>query len=125
MTQMPPSMPRRTLRKSPEPRTSPYSVEPQFGYRIQNSMNGIIASVASSVSDRFAPRSVGASVVTQASLTAASASVLSYAPETPNRFSFARSKAALKSAWLEMSIRTNMIAKPTRPRYRHHFWIRA
>ncbi len=31
VTQMPPSMPRRTLRKSPEPRTSPYSVEPQFG----------------------------------------------------------------------------------------------
>ena len=40
-------------------------------------MNGIIARVASRVSDRFAPKSVGASVVTQASLTAASASVLS------------------------------------------------
>ena len=77
VTQIPPSMPRRTLRKSPEPRTSPYSVEPQFGYRIQNSMNGIIASVASSVSEMFVPKSVGASVVTQASLTAASASVLS------------------------------------------------
>ena len=47
----PPSMPRRTLRKSPEPRTSPYSVEPQFGYRIQKSMNGIIASVANRVSE--------------------------------------------------------------------------
>ena len=31
VTQMPPSIPRRTLRKSPEPRTSPYRVEPQFG----------------------------------------------------------------------------------------------
>ena len=50
---MPPSMPRRTLRKSPDPRTSPYSVEPQFGYRIQNSMNGIIARVAEIVSPKF------------------------------------------------------------------------
>ena len=40
-------------------------------------MNGIIARVASSVSEMFVPRSVGASVGTQASLTAASASVLS------------------------------------------------
>ena len=40
-------------------------------------MNGIIARVASSVSDKLVPMSVGASVVTQASLVAASASVLS------------------------------------------------
>ena len=30
-------------------------------------------------------------------------------------FSFARSKATLKSAWLEMSISTNMIAEADQP----------
>ncbi len=34
------------LRKSLAPRTSPYSVAPQFGHAIQNSMNGMIAQVA-------------------------------------------------------------------------------
>ena len=40
VTHRPPSIPFRTFRKSPAPRTSPYRVAPQFGYRIQNIMNG-------------------------------------------------------------------------------------
>src|SRR5665647_1075873 len=34
------------LRKSLAPRTSPYSVAPQFGHAIQNSMNGMSVQVA-------------------------------------------------------------------------------
>ena len=77
VTQIPPSMPRRTLRKSPEPRTSPYSVDPQFGYRIQNSMNGIIARVAVIVAPMSVPNASGSSDPVNASFAAASAIVLS------------------------------------------------
>ena len=77
VTQMPPSMPRRTLRKSPEPRTSPYSVEPQFGYRIQKSMNGIIARVAVTVAPMSSPIENGSSDPVKASFVAALAMVAS------------------------------------------------
>ena len=88
-------------------------------------MNGIIARVASSVSPRFAPKSVGASDAPEAVVRRGVGDRLVVRAGDAEEGLVGPVEGGLEVGLHETSIRTNMIARPMRPRYRHHFWIRA
>ena len=120
VTQMPPSMPRRTLRKSPAPRTSPYRVAPQFGYRIQNIMNGRSRNVSGpepEVERRAAGQnaSLAAGVVDRRLVGVGDAEQALARPV----------EGGLEVSCDETSMSTNMTARAMRPMYRLNRWIRA
>src|SRR5439155_24178681 len=107
VTHRPHIIPVITRLKSLAPRTSPYSVAPQFGHRIQKHRNGISSRVAPKNGEN--PR-LGTMVPPLAFC--ATAIVVPYAPFDPNRFADSRLKALMNPECEPNSMTSSITPRP-------------